>query len=918
MNIVAYRERFNDLALLCPDVVPNEKKKVELYIKGLPEIIKGKTTSSRPATLNEAVRMKHALMEQKIQAKNERIAESIKRKTKRVVRPTEGVIRKGIHMAELIALGSSDVIREKEGWLNKEDNKEHLKIILELLKNEKLYAKFSKCDFCLEFVQVLGHVIDSKGVHVDLAKVEAIQNWSAATIPTEKYEWGMKEEEAFQTLKQKLCSAPILALPEGTKNFVVYCDASLKGFGAKELNLRQRRWIKLLSDYDCEIRYHPGKGNVVADTLSRKEREPLRVRSLVMMVHTNLPDRLLNAQTEAMKKDNVKAKNLERLIKPIFEILLHLPGVRQDVSRLKKLYWWPNMKADIANFVSKCLTCAKVKAEHQKPSGLLLQPEIPKWKWEKITMDFVLGLPRTPSGYDSIRVIVDRLTKHGVHVSIITDRDSQFTSRFWKTLQEALGTQLNMSTAYHPETDGQSKRMIQTLEDMFSSKVEFPSLKFDGIQSEVQNIHGNEKISSREIILICSQVNRKRAREIKHQNDALGDMAFLRKKVKSRAAVGKLVLLQVLVQSQLILESSSLIGFFLDYLLTQIIASLHHERKYAIEILERAHMVNCNPSQTLVDTESKLGADGDHVSDPTLYRSLAVSKNNVHYFNAIPINGIYEIDMHDLVPNFNSIYNVSTKKAKHNLNSTYLWHCRLAHISKKRIKKLQRSTDDESFDLCVSCLSGKLTRKSFLHRHGRLTDLLGIIHTDVYGPLRHMSRQGASYFITFTDDYSRYGYVYLLKHKHEVWGCEALVKWDTPDKLQQRSVKCIFIRYPKEIIGYYFYFPPENKIVVARYAEFYEKNLITQEVSGRAIDLEETQDEDTSPSKITSEIPMEVEGFEPPQEEVILIRRSERTHQAPNRLCLNVEVKDHSLWDLNEPASCGSFDSCRSLSLKLE
>nr|GEW58406.1 putative reverse transcriptase domain-containing protein [Tanacetum cinerariifolium] len=729
MNIVAYRERFNDLALLCPDVVPNEKKKVELYIKGLPEIIKGKTTSSRPATLNEA---------------------------------------------------------------NKEDNKEHLKIILELLKNEKLYAKFSKCDFCLEFVQVLGHVIDSKGVHVDLAKVEAIQNWSAATIPTEKYEWGMKEEEAFQTLKQKLCSAPILALPEGTKNFVVYCDASLKGFGAKELNLRQRRWIKLLSDYDCEIRYHPGKGNVVADTLSRKEREPLRVRSLVMMVHTNLPDRLLNAQTEAMKKDNVKAKNLERLIKPIFEILLHLPGVRQDVSRLKKLYWWPNMKADIANFVSKCLTCAKVKAEHQKPSGLLLQPEIPKWKWEKITMDFVLGLPRTPSGYDSIRVIVDRLTKHGVHVSIITDRDSQFTSRFWKTLQEALGTQLNMSTAYHPETDGQSKRMIQTLEDMLS---------------------------------------------------------------------------------QLILESSSLIGFFLDYLLTQIIASLHHERKYAIEILERAHMVNCNPSQTLVDTESKLGADGDHVSDPTLYRSLAVSKNNVHYFNAIPINGIYEIDMHDLVPNFNSIYNVSTKKAKHNLNSTYLWHCRLAHISKKRIKKLQRSTDDESFDLCVSCLSGKLTRKSFLHRHGRLTDLLGIIHTDVYGPLRHMSRQGASYFITFTDDYSRYGYVYLLKHKHEVWGCEALVKWDTPDKLQQRSVKCIFIRYPKEIIGYYFYFPPENKIVVARYAEFYEKNLITQEVSGRAIDLEETQDEDTSPSKITSEIPMEVEGFEPPQEEVILIRR---------------------------------------------
>ncbi|GJW65447.1 putative ribonuclease H-like domain-containing protein [Tanacetum coccineum] len=131
----------------------------------------------------------------------------------------------------------------------------------------------------------------------------------------------------------------------------------------------------------------------------------------------------------------------------------------------------------------------------------------------------------------------------------------------------------------------------------------------------------------------------------------------------------------------------------------------------------------------------------------------------------------------------------------------------------------------------------------------------------------------------------------------------AVVKRDTPDKLQQRSVKCIFIGYPKETMGYYFYFPPENKIVVARYAEFFEKSLITQEVSGRAIDLEEIQDEDTSPFEITSKIPIEVEGFEPPQEEVILIRRSERTHRAPNRLCLNVEAEEHSLGDLNEPTS---------------
>ncbi|GKE84099.1 retrotransposon protein, putative, ty1-copia subclass [Tanacetum coccineum] len=250
-------------------------------------------------------------------------------------------------------------------------------------------------------------------------------------------------------------------------------------------------------------------------------------------------------------------------------------------------------------------------------------------------------------------------------------------------------------------------------------------------------------------------------------------------------------------------------------------------------------------------------------------------------FDAIPSNGIYEIDMNDLVPNNNSIYNVSTKRAKRNLDSTYRWHCRLAHISKKRIEKLQqegllRSTDDESFDQCVSCLSGKMTRKSFLHCPERATDLLGIIHIDVCGPLRHVSRQGASYFITFTDDYSRYGYVYLLKHKHEVFEIFKVFKNEV-ENLLGKTIKALRSDrgYPKEIMGYYFYFSPKNKVVVARYAEFFEKNLITQEVSGRAEGLEEIQDEDTSPSEITSEISMEVE-----------------------------EVEEHNLGDLNEPTSC--------------
>ncbi|GJS39526.1 putative reverse transcriptase domain-containing protein [Tanacetum coccineum] len=165
---------------------------------------------------------------------------------------------------------------------------------------------------------------------------------------------------------------------------------------------------------------------------------------------------------------------------------------------LRDRYWWPGMKKDIAEYVSKCLTCLKVKTEHQRPSGLLQQPEIPVWKWEGIAMDFMTKLPRTSSGHDTIWVIVGRLTKcahfllmhedykmdrlarlylkeivarHGVPISIILDRDSRFTLRFWQSMQEALGTRLDMSTAYHPQTDGQSERTIQTLEDMLRAYV---------------------------------------------------------------------------------------------------------------------------------------------------------------------------------------------------------------------------------------------------------------------------------------------------------------------------------------------------------------------------------------------------------------------------------------------------------------
>nr|GEZ81412.1 hypothetical protein [Tanacetum cinerariifolium] len=187
---------------------------------------------------------------------------------------------------------------------NRKEHEGHLKLILKLLKEEELYAKFSKCEFWLSKVQFLGHVIDSEGIHVDPAKIESIKDWESPKTPTKICQYlGEKAEAAFQLLRQKLCSAPILALPEGSENFV------------KELNMRQRCWLELLSDYDCEIRYHPGKANVVADALSRKERsKPLRVRALVMNIGLNLPKQILNDQSKARKEENFIKEDLHGMI----------------------------------------------------------------------------------------------------------------------------------------------------------------------------------------------------------------------------------------------------------------------------------------------------------------------------------------------------------------------------------------------------------------------------------------------------------------------------------------------------------------------------------------------------------------------------------------------------------------------------
>ncbi|GKV13390.1 hypothetical protein SLEP1_g24400 [Rubroshorea leprosula] len=414
-------------------------------------------------------------------------------------------------------------------------HEKHLRVVLETLRSERLFAKFKKCEFWLDNVAFLGRVVTKDGISIDPQKIEAVVDWKRSNSVAEvrsflglasyyrrfvrnfsrialpmthlirkdkKFEWTLEREKSFLTLKEKLVTAPVLALPNNGKGFTIYSDASKKGLGCV---LMQKD--KVIAYASC---YHPGKANKVADALSRKS---FGIASSILATQKELLEDLVKLDVElrvdstiaylaalkaqpalidrikvAQQKDPFLQRMKEKLCVPRDHALRHEimgdahntsytvhPGSTKMYRDLRNTFWWRNMKREIDKFVSQCLTCQKVKVEHQRLLWKLQPLPIPQWKWKNITMDFVMGLLRTLKGNDSIWVIVDRMTKSAHFLPYQTSTSIEKLANMYMSeivrLHGALGTQLNFSTAFHPQTDGQSERTIQIHEDMLRACV---------------------------------------------------------------------------------------------------------------------------------------------------------------------------------------------------------------------------------------------------------------------------------------------------------------------------------------------------------------------------------------------------------------------------------------------------------------
>ncbi|KAI3691635.1 hypothetical protein L6452_31434 [Arctium lappa] len=355
-----------------------------------------------------------------------------------------------------------------------------------------------------------------------------------------KFEWAETQDKAFRILQKKLCEAPILTLPEGSEDFVVYSDASKMGLGcvlmqrgkviayaSRQLKIHEQNypthdlelaavvfalkfWRHYLYGTKCTLYTDHKSLKYVFDqkelnmsiraTHSRIELvsslvEKIKTSQLEALLEENLKEEVMTKQRLLLTEDSRGVKlfsgrvwvpkiggNRELLLEDAHKSKYSIhPGSTKMYRDLKLHYWWPVMKLDVARYVERCVTCSQVKAEHQRPYGSLQSLEIPEWKWEHITMDFVTKLPKILRGHDTIWVIVDRLTKsahflpmretlpmdklaklyidevvsrHGIPLSIVSDRDSRFTSNFWDGFQKELGTRVKLSTTYHPQTNG--------------------------------------------------------------------------------------------------------------------------------------------------------------------------------------------------------------------------------------------------------------------------------------------------------------------------------------------------------------------------------------------------------------------------------------------------------------------------------